>query len=271
MIKSNFAPLVLLLSILIFSCNREEPQDSNITMNPAELEIDYQETFQLEAIFNRDGYNPSDFIWETSNENIISLGRNGMITGERAGTATVTVLSNDRQFSATSVVTVNPTNFLYQEPLFDFRENKAFIKANENRRLLDEEEEYLIFEGENINIHGVVYEFENSLYDLSVALLNLDSEDQLETLFEFLEQRYDIEGVYDEIVIFENEFVVVGLTIHESLGLIAIYIENDQPTGASARATKFGNLLDQEKLNSIKRESTSGSTLNLKKYMERFK
>lgn len=271
MIKSNLAYVILSFSILILSCSREEPQDSTISMNPAELTLDYQTTFQLEASFNRDGYNPSDFIWETSNEDIVSIGQNGMITGERVGTATITVLTNDRQFSGTSQVTVTPTIFLYQEPLLNFRENKAFIRSNENRPLLNEGDEFLLFRGENNYIFGVGYEFNNTLYFRSLAILNIQSEEEFETLFNFLEQRYELLGFDEEFLIFENDTVVIGLTEDEDLGIIVIYVENDQAASANTKSAKIKNLLNQEKLIPFKKETNREFNLDFKKQIERLR
>jgi len=235
--KTAIIPLILLVSLLIFSCGKEDPQDQNITLSQTTIDIDYEETFRLDATFIRDGYSPSGFIWESANPNIASVRNDGTVTGIRAGTTVVTVLTADRLFSAECIVTVNPTNFLYLEPLFDFGQNKAFIRANETRTFLDENENVLLFEGENPNIFGVLYAFEDNFYELSVAFLDI-SEDDIMILVDFLNQRYTLLGSDDEYVYFENEDVFLGLSADED-GFFVAYVQNDEPAGAGNREDRL--------------------------------
>jgi len=238
MINKAIAPLMLLASLLIFSCGKEDPQDENITLSQTAVEVNYEETFRLDATFIRDGYSPSGFIWESANPNIASVRNDGTITGMRVGKTIVTVYTADRLFSADCEVTVNPTNLLYREPLFDFGQNKAYIRANESRSFLGEDDESLAFRGENNSILGVVYLFANTQYEVSYAVLNLNTEAEFLNLIDFLEQRYELLGFDGEFLIFENEDVLVGLTEDED-GVFVVYLQNDDPAGAGNRVDKL--------------------------------
>jgi len=252
MINKAFTPLILIVSMLMFSCGQEDPQDDNISISQTAIEIDYEETFRLDATFIRDGYSPTGFIWESANPDIAAVRNDGTVTGLRVGTTIVTVYTADRLFSADCEVTVLPTNLLYQDPLLNFNESKAFIKANENRRLLDEDDEFLLYQGENNNIIGLAYLFENTFYDYSLVILNPETNEYLDNLWDFLEQRYELVVLTEEFALFENEHVLVILTIDEQLGLIAIYIENDETTEASAKNMKINNLIDKKLIDAAK-------------------
>ncbi|HSJ69234.1 MAG TPA: Ig-like domain-containing protein [Anditalea sp.] len=238
MIKITIRPLILLVSLLIFSCGKEDPQDENITLSQTAIEIDYEETFRLDATFIRDGYSPSGFTWESDNPNIAAVRNDGTVTGQRVGTTLVTVYTPDRLFSAVCEVTVNPTNFLYLEPLFDFGQNRAYIRANETRTFLDENETSLLFRGENENIFGVIYAFDETLYEASVALLNLETEDEVINLIAFLEQRYELLGFDGEFLIFENEDILLGVSEDED-GYFVVYLQNDDASGTGSRIDKL--------------------------------
>ena len=244
MINKALAPLILIVSMLIFSCGKEDPQDENINISQTAIEIDYEETFKLDATFIRDGYSPSGFIWESARPNIASVRNDGTVTGMRVGKTIVTVYTADRLFSSDCEVTVNPTNLLYKEPLFDFGQNKAFIRANESRTFLGEDDESLAFRGENASILGVVYLFSNTQYEVSYAVLNIETEAEILNLIDFLEQRYELLGFDGEFLIFENEEILVGLTEDED-GVFVIYLQNDEPSGAGNRVDRLRKITNE--------------------------
>jgi len=238
MIKPAIIPLILLVSLFIFSCDREDPQDENITLSQTAIDIDYEETFRLDATFIRDGYSPSGFVWESDNPNIASVRNDGTVTGLRVGTTIVTVYTADRLFSSNCEVTVNPTNFLYLEPLFDFGQNKAFIRDNETRTFLDENENSMLFRGENENIWGVIYAFDENFYEASIAFLNI-TEENIPNLIDFLEQRYDLLGFDGEFLIFENEEILLGVSEDEEGDFYVVYLQNEDPAGAGSRIDRL--------------------------------
>lgn len=236
--KTALTPLILLVSLLLFACGKEDPQDQNITLSQTAVEIDFEETFRLDATFIRDGYSPSGFIWESANPNIATVSDNGTVTGLRVGTTIVTVLTADRLFSADCEVTVNPTNFLYIEPLFDFGQNKAFIRENETRTFWNEYEDALLFEGENENVYGVVYVLPETLYEYSYVLLNIETEAELMNVIAFLDQRYEMLGYNEGFLIFENEDILLGISEDEE-GFFVLYLPNTEPAGANSKVDRL--------------------------------
>ncbi|KEO72328.1 Ig-like domain-containing protein [Anditalea andensis] len=250
MTKTVLNSLILLVSLIMFSCGKEDPQDENITISHTTIDIDFENTFRLDATFIRDGYSPSDFIWETSNPAIAEVSNDGTVTGLRVGSTTVTVLTADRLFSAECEVTVNPTNFLYREPLFNFGQNKTFIRTNETRSFLGEDDLSLVFRGENPFIIGIAYLFPNTLYDMSYVFLNIQTEAELLNLIDFLFQRYELLGDEEEFIFFGNEEVILGLTQDED-GFLVIYIQNEDSTGPDSRKDKLRKFNKLPKLNKM--------------------
>ncbi len=74
----------------------DDPKDGDATETPAEKEFDINlsvgETITLETGYSTD--DPEDvLVWETDNDEIISLGENGLVTGAAVGSCTVTAVS----------------------------------------------------------------------------------------------------------------------------------------------------------------------------------
>lgn len=243
--------LPLFIGILL-SCSTskdEEPMDNVIALSETSIELDFEEEFVLDASFNREGYSESDFLWESDNEDIASISFNGTVKGERVGTATITVKTSDGAFSSSCEVLVNPTNFLYEEPLLDFGQSLNFVKSNESRIIEAEVENALLFEGENLNVRNVMYTFENNAYNSSIVML-ANTESVIDEASSFLEQRYEYLGNAEGVYYFKNENVNAGASFHNDFGFNVMYWKNDLEE--NSRIHIFGQM--NEMLEQLKRE-----------------
>jgi uncharacterized protein YjdB len=200
--------------------------DDAITLNENALEIDYEEVFQLTASFKREGYSEAELVWESDREEIVSVSEAGKVTGERMGSALVTVQTKDGAYSSSCEVKVNATNFLYLEPLLDFGKAKSYILDNESRKLLFNRTNYLLYEGESDSTINVIYNFSNSTYKESVVLLK-GEENISKQAFDFLKQRYDYRGLTNGMHIFANEEVLVEMEHDRGKNISVIYVQND--------------------------------------------
>lgn len=79
---------------------------SGVTLTPTSITLEVGETFDLtETVSPQDATNPS-VTWSTGNGSVASVNANGLVTGVAAGSATVTVTTNDGGFTANCQVTV---------------------------------------------------------------------------------------------------------------------------------------------------------------------
>jgi hypothetical protein len=235
---------LLYIGMMVFSaCSKDDPQDDNIRLSEDSFEVKYGESHPLAAEFRRDGYTPGQFTWSSSHPNIAAVDRNGVVTGEKAGEAVITVQTPDQLFSSTSKATVVPTNFLFMEPLTEFRQSRDYIRNNETRKLLEEDEEFMYYEGEDRNTRLVAYYFNGASYEEAIVVLGT-TEEIITKAVEFLFQRYDFLVEQDEIYVFNNRKNYVFLFIHPEMGLTLVYLDDDNQGSQSAKLKQAMKALD---------------------------
>ncbi|WP_339716477.1 Ig-like domain-containing protein [Cyclobacterium amurskyense] len=215
--------IIIVFYFVLFACNpSEDPQDEYITLSENDLSISYNDEFQILAVFNRAGYTTADLIWESEAENIANVDQNGLVTGKRKGKTTITVRTADNLFSSSCKVEVQPINFLFKEPYFDFGKDQAFITNKESRYLSVQIPEAMIFDGENQNIRYLNYRFKEGKYEYSFVVLPGDQDIQ-EEVHDFLIQRYDLLGSSTLRLYFENEEVNITYAIDEYRDIVIFY------------------------------------------------
>lgn len=79
---------------------------TGVTLNKTSTTIAQEQTEQLTATITPSYATNKNVTWSSSNENIASVSETGVVTGVGAGTATITVTTEDGGFTATCSVTV---------------------------------------------------------------------------------------------------------------------------------------------------------------------
>lgn len=77
-----------------------------ISLNKTTLTIKEKQTETLKITFNPSTATNKKVTWKSSNPSVATVNSSGKVTGVSPGTATITVVSNDGEFKATSKVTV---------------------------------------------------------------------------------------------------------------------------------------------------------------------
>lgn len=227
----NFCLTMLAGSLLFFACSEEEnPGDEKITVSDSEISMDFDETYNIEATFNRDGYAPGSLVWSSADEEVATVDNSGKVTAGLIGDTELTVKTADGKFSEKVTVEVLPTVTLYKEPVLKFGETKSYIKSNESRTFDSETDELMIFEGENSDVRGVLYLFENAKFANVGVLLKTD-EATGEKAAHHVTQRYNFIGDEDNFYLFSRGDVSLGITVDATLGLIVLYFQGEASTG----------------------------------------
>ncbi|MBT0811590.1 Ig-like domain-containing protein [Litoribacter ruber] len=249
---------LLSFGLLFFACGpREEPQDTNIRLSDQEITIDYDDTYQLNAEFRREGYSPDGFVWDSDDEGIASV-EDGMVTGNRAGVTQISVSTNDQLFTSSAMVTVVPTNMMLMEPLLDFRQTRQFVRDNETREFSMELDEFLVFEGENEKVEFVAYYFGNIGYQESIISIT-PTQQNLDEAVEFLVQRYEpLEATANAILFATDDYYVI-IEVTEDSQIFILYLE--------IQGTNINGKLDlhiSDKYDEIMKSGHSGGELEIK-------
>ena len=99
--------VALLLLIVTVSCNKDV-NVTGVTLNKQSITLTVGEMETLTATVQPDNATNQAVSWTSSNTTVADVANNGVVTAKVAGTATITVTTEDGKYTATCTVTVNP-------------------------------------------------------------------------------------------------------------------------------------------------------------------
>lgn len=94
----------------------------SISINKPTLTIKEQSTEKLDIIYSPSNATNKKVTWKSSNNNIATVDQNGKVTGIKPGSATITAVSNDGGFVATTKVTIEALSKKVTEVTLDKKE-----------------------------------------------------------------------------------------------------------------------------------------------------
>lgn len=105
--------LLFALIILLTSCKKsntdiEQPKLASITLNASVSNIVLGESLQLAVSYLPANAAKPEYDWSSSNQNILSITSEGLITAKSIGTATITVKAKGSYFTSEHKITVIP-------------------------------------------------------------------------------------------------------------------------------------------------------------------
>ncbi|MCH5289788.1 MAG: Ig domain-containing protein, partial [Treponema sp.] len=93
------------------ACSGDDDNDvavEGVTLNPTELTVTLGgEPVKLTAIVLPEDADNKEVFWASDNEDAATVDENGVVTAVKAGTATITVTTEDGGYTAACVVTVS--------------------------------------------------------------------------------------------------------------------------------------------------------------------
>lgn len=102
-----------------------------LAIDPEEIVLEEGEIVQLNPVVTPFNATDIEYIWSTSNPDVVELGELGIITAISAGTAIVTVSIKDMDFSASCQVTVTPYRVKVSELVMDRELMDMYIGESE--------------------------------------------------------------------------------------------------------------------------------------------
>lgn len=244
--KKNLLALLLVFSTLAFSCKKDTPKYS---ISHTNLSLNYDDKHQFNIKQGDDNVEASSFIWTSSDPSVGTINANGLFEGLKIGKTTIKAEAEGITLSAE--VTIDPYSNLCKEPFVGFGSSKAIVKSKESRILANESAEGLLYQPENSKIQAVGYYFESGGLETAFIVLGNTSA-LLEEAALFFNERYRFQGIEEDVSVFGNESVLVGITLDDDIGYIAIYIPNTTSGKSSIKASMDSHIRKVKNFSQVK-------------------
>ncbi|GHB65537.1 Ig-like domain-containing protein [Persicitalea jodogahamensis] len=237
---------VFVFSLALVSCKKDEVDP--VVIDVTELELHYDDDYRFELTQNGERISSSDFTWKSSNEKVGTIDADGIFFAERIGETTIT--ATDGTSTLSSLVTIVPYSTLAKEPVLDWGTNRANVESKEPRERQSSANtvkdgvvtQEVSYKSANEKLREVVYVFEDDKLT-TAALLLANTQDVAAESIIFLEERYSFVKNEDNIFIYSDpEKATVGLQVHETIGLIVIYLPYKSGGRLSTESDDFKSL-----------------------------
>jgi len=207
---------ILFISFCLAACSKEDP----MTISQSSVQLKYDGTHQFTV--KKGGENVSGATWKSSDANIGTVDNTGKFKARKIGKTEISATSGDGSVKAS--IEIQPYSTLYTEPVLDFNQSKATIKAKEKRKLAQETTDGLIYEGENSKIEYIFYSFDNNRLEFSGVIFQATSPVVKEATT-FLKERYPNSGIDGSLIIFldDSKKYEIILGVDDTLGPVALY------------------------------------------------
>ncbi len=219
--------IVNLILIFTFLSGCKKDGLKSIRLSRDEISMHYNESFQLDVIYSPDDLDVSPLLkWRSENMKIATVNNYGLVQGEKIGKTTISVQTADKNFSADCKVEIIPISNLFNIPVVELGQTKAYVKSNENRVLLTEIETVIAYEGENSKVRMIMYLFEGGKLTSTYVLLQ-NSLDVVNEIRIYLEERYDLLTISEGARIYKmNDDVIIVMMVDNTYGLTIFYTAN---------------------------------------------
>ena len=100
--------IIFSLLILFYSCEKDDPyiKVTEVSIDKGFLTMVESHTEQLNAVVSPSGSTNKNLKWTSSNESVVTVDENGLLTAHTKGEAVITVTTEDSNKTATSNITV---------------------------------------------------------------------------------------------------------------------------------------------------------------------
>lgn len=233
--KNAFYTL-LFISFIVASCSKKDPKPG-YKIDSETLSLHYDETHQFEIT---PGVPTSTTNWTSSDTTVGKIDQSGYFKAKKIGT--VVIMGSSTDYTVKSTVTVVPYSTLCKEPFYVYNQNAATTKSQEFRTLTLQSATGLTYTGENSKLRNVLYAFENDKMTAAALLLS-NSSDVISESYKFFNERYTAVDEEDNVYLFtDNKSLVVGVSVDDTLGFNAIYVDYTLLSGNSLKAKELDEI-----------------------------
>lgn len=237
-------PLLAVMVIAVcWSCQKKDTEpDFTITQQDTKLKFD--QNLSLTASLG-----DNQVAWSSSDEFVGTVDAKGKFVAKHIGETTITATWNGR--TAVSKITVEPYTTGIAEPYLGFGANKATIKSNEKRSLGGEDVTSLLYDDGSKYTNAAIYLFENNMLVSAGLIFKATTQTLADDIAKYYIERYQIVMEDNNIYYFTDKDakVLVGITVNDQLGLIAVYQKN---TLTNKSSFHLNPLLKQRGVSNVK-------------------
>ncbi|UTA66698.1 Ig-like domain-containing protein [Emticicia sp. 21SJ11W-3] len=221
---------ILFIGLCLAACSKEDP----MTINQPNGQLKYDGTHQFTV--KKGGNSVSGITWKSSDTNVGTVDNTGKFKARKIGKTEVSAATKDGTVKAS--VEILPYSKLYTEPVLDFGQTKATVKAKEKRKVILDDGDLLAYQGENSSIELVLYVFVSNKLEVCGPVLQ-ESSAVVKEAGTFLKERYPNNGVVNGEIVFLDDSKKYGIILgyDEQYGPTAIYAANT-PGGRKALTPK---------------------------------
>ena len=212
--KLHYLFVFAVIALLFSSCKKE---DISLTLNETSITLYPDEQKQISP-------NMNGCLFESEFPAIASVSSSGQITALLVGTTKIKVTNGSQEVFCD--VTVKPRYQMYKEPYLGFGSSKLTVKANETRTLNQEDDESLLYKGENSYIDNVLYVFDKTGMSSVGCLIPTR---YASMLGDYLVERYmpinvDLD-IYRAYFLSPDLKTAIGMQVYSTSYIIVLYIK----------------------------------------------
>lgn len=177
----NYYLFVIFGTCLLLGCKPRK--DDTITLSDTSITLNIKEEYQLSAVSE---VLPIKF--KNSNSFVASVhASTGKVTGVKVGTTIVTAFNESNEIHCK--VVVNGLYNLFDEPFRQFLQSEEAVKSFENRRIIYDEADTLIYADSHDYVYYIAYFFNKEKYILCNCFID-ELKMPYDSVVAFLKERY---------------------------------------------------------------------------------
>lgn len=226
-----FCALTVLLSLAASSCSDDDDNDAPLELNTTKVSLYQDGTKQMSVKDNR------SVTWTVDDDYVAKVDADGLLTAMFVGETRVKATDSKGKTAYASVV-VNPQYNTYKEPYVGWGASKSEVLSHDTREVSSESETLVVLDGGSDAAELVSYGFGESGLEAVIVIVKTSYSAEI---VKFLGERYRPVGANDEIVMFSNDNVLVGVKVQNYKYLLITYIPNT--TNKSLSLEQAGKLM----------------------------
>lgn len=228
-----FCALTVLFSLTAVSCSDDDDNDTALELNTTKVSLYQDGTKQMSVKDNR------SVTWTVDDDFVAKVDDDGLLTALFVGETRVKATDSKGKSAYASVI-VNPRYNTYKEPYVEWGASRSEVLSHDTREVSSEDETLVVLNGGSDAAELVSYGFGESGLEAVIVIVKTSYSAEI---VKFLGERYRPVGANDEIVMFSNDNVIVGVKVQNYKYLLITYIPNT--TNKSISLGQAGKLMPE--------------------------
>lgn len=211
-----FCALTVLFSLTAVSCSDDDDNDTALELNTTKVSLHQDDTKQMTVKDNR------SVTWTVEDDFVAKVDADGLLTAMFVGETRVKATDSKGKSAYASVI-VNPRYNTYKEPYVGWGASRSEVLSHDTREVSSESETLVVLDGGSDAAELVSYGFGETGLEAAIVIVKTSYSAEI---VKFLGERYMPLGANDEVAMFSNDKVLVGVKVQNYKYLMITYIPN---------------------------------------------